>query len=710
MKRLLLITVTVMMTSLASLADVTINSTNFPDANFRSYLMSQYPSGYITTAQLNARDSLNLMSKRISDLKGVEYFTQLTYLNCYSNYLTSIDVSSNTKLKYLNVAYNRLTSINVTANTALEQLYLQSNQLTELNANNLSRLRTLWVFDNSTLTYLKCIRNNLSNFDVAGCTALTELRCYENSLLSTIKGLADCTAITHLDCEDCAITDLSAVNSMSNLKTLLCRNNHLTTLTVTNKYNLTSIRANGNTMLTKLDCNSCALTSLSIGDCTAMTELSCYNNSNLGELTGLASCTALKKLVCYSCALTDLSALNSIASLTNLVCSGNKLTSLTLINKPNLSQLWVDDNTLLTRVDCNNNNLTNFNVTGCTQLDSLNCRGNGRLASITGLADCANLRSINCNSCALTNLDGLAGKTRLQRVSCSLNHLESLDFTGCNSLNTVICVINEILEYGMSTLVNSLPTRPSSSPGTLIAMYNGPEENNDLTDELAIEAYNKHWGVFASVGSGIEPIVSLDKALNQEGGDIHFTTGGDYPWVLAIDAEGRIYAKSSNEAVSNSTSTLTATVNVTMPNVFLITVFKAMGEGSTYGIYDECRFSIDGNEVYSFGDLLGDCWNTNSASLSMGVHTLTWTYTKDNTVNPVGDFFAVDEVYLEMRAQRGDVNNDGSVSIADVTALIDYLLSGDSSAINWNAADMNGDTDVSISDVTELIDYLLSGK
>ena len=57
----------------------------------------------------------------------------------------------------------------------------------------------------------------------------------------------------------------------------------------------------------------------------------------------------------------------------------------------------------------------------------------------------------------------------------------------------------------------------------------------------------------------------------------------------------------------------------------------------------------------------------------------------------------------------GDVNDDGSVNIADVTALIDYLLRGEDSAINLTAADCNKDDRVDISDVTALIDYLLRG-
>ena len=59
---------------------------------------------------------------------------------------------------------------------------------------------------------------------------------------------------------------------------------------------------------------------------------------------------------------------------------------------------------------------------------------------------------------------------------------------------------------------------------------------------------------------------------------------------------------------------------------------------------------------------------------------------------------------------RGDVNDDLDVNIADVTALIDYLLNGDASVINPDAADCNLDASINISDVTVLIDYLLSGS
>ena len=58
---------------------------------------------------------------------------------------------------------------------------------------------------------------------------------------------------------------------------------------------------------------------------------------------------------------------------------------------------------------------------------------------------------------------------------------------------------------------------------------------------------------------------------------------------------------------------------------------------------------------------------------------------------------------------RGDVDGDGNVNIADVTALIDYMLSGNASGVNLAAADCDQDGNVNISDVTTLINYLLSG-
>jgi len=55
---------------------------------------------------------------------------------------------------------------------------------------------------------------------------------------------------------------------------------------------------------------------------------------------------------------------------------------------------------------------------------------------------------------------------------------------------------------------------------------------------------------------------------------------------------------------------------------------------------------------------------------------------------------------------RGDVDGNNEVGIADVTALIDILVSGAEAPA---AADCNLDNEVGIADVTALVDYLVKG-
>ncbi len=59
---------------------------------------------------------------------------------------------------------------------------------------------------------------------------------------------------------------------------------------------------------------------------------------------------------------------------------------------------------------------------------------------------------------------------------------------------------------------------------------------------------------------------------------------------------------------------------------------------------------------------------------------------------------------------RGDVDNDGIVNIADVTALVDYVLTHNVAGINIAAADCDQDGEVSIADITALVDYILAGN
>lgn len=67
----------------------------------------------------------------------------------------------------------------------------------------------------------------------------------------------------------------------------------------------------------------------------------------------------------------------------------------------------------------------------------------------------------------------------------------------------------------------------------------------------------------------------------------------------------------------------------------------------------------------------------------------------------------VTEIGYTYERMLGDANGDANISIADVTALINFLLSGDPTGFYEVNADINEDGKTSIADVTSLISMLL---
>ena len=168
---------------------VEINKTNFPDENFRNWVLSQPygQDGVLTDEEIANVSMIDVYHKGIQSLKGIEFFTSLTWLRCYGNQLTTLDVSKNTSLSLLHCMNNRLTTLNVSNLRALENLCCQENQLT-----------TLDVSGCAALTGLMCDDNQLTTLDVSGCTALTTISCNHNQL--TTLDLSETTALTYLSC------------------------------------------------------------------------------------------------------------------------------------------------------------------------------------------------------------------------------------------------------------------------------------------------------------------------------------------------------------------------------------------------------------------------------------------------------------------------------------------------------------------------------
>jgi len=78
------------------------------------------------------------------------------------------------------------------------------------------------------------------------------------------------------------------------------------------------------------------------------------------------------------------------------------------------------------------------------------------------------------------------------------------------------------------------------------------------------------------------------------------------------------------------------------------------------------------------------------------------------TLYLTGGKLIVEKWTEQQDVMRGDVNMDGTIDIADVTTLIDYLLNADATGISLANADCDKDGNVGIADTTALIDYLLN--
>ena len=85
---------------------------NIPDANFKNYLVNNIAINTNGDSEIQVSEAsafsgtINCSNQNISDLTGIEAFTTLITLYCTDNYLTSLDVSSNTSLIHLSCYIN----------------------------------------------------------------------------------------------------------------------------------------------------------------------------------------------------------------------------------------------------------------------------------------------------------------------------------------------------------------------------------------------------------------------------------------------------------------------------------------------------------------------------------------------------------------------------------------------------------------------------
>lgn len=152
---------------------------NIPDANFKAYLVGNAAINTNLDSEIQCSEAtaftsqIWIQAQGITDLTGIEAFTNLTSLNCNSNSLTVIDVSNNTSLAILNIAGNSINTLDISSNTALSELVCDYNDISTLDVSNNSNLTKLYVSDNL-----------LTSLDVSNNTQLIELGCESNNLIT----------------------------------------------------------------------------------------------------------------------------------------------------------------------------------------------------------------------------------------------------------------------------------------------------------------------------------------------------------------------------------------------------------------------------------------------------------------------------------------------------------------------------------------------
>ena len=275
-------------------------------------------------------------------------------------------------------------------------------------------------------------------------TNLDTLVCFDNQL--TTLDLSKNINLTHLYCSENDLVSLD-VSKNINLVELSCSGNELTSLDVSN-----------NTKLEDLECFDNKLTSLDLSKNVNLVELGCHAN-NLTSLD-ISNNTKLKGIMCGENPLTNLDVSKNV-NLTYLSCESSQLTSLDVSNNTNLTSLHcahnkitnldISKNTKLEVLYCEDNQLTSLDVSKNTELETLVCECN----MLTSLDVSNNLKLVvlDCASNQLTGLD-VSKNIKLDELYCATNNLTSLDLSAIKDMHFLFCEKNPIEELDISNNPN----------------------------------------------------------------------------------------------------------------------------------------------------------------------------------------------------------------------------------------------------------------
>ena len=427
---------------------VEINETNFPDENFRNFLLEQDygKDGFLMDTELATVTDLDLTTMNIRKLDGIGFFTDLTRLICQANILNKLDVTKNTKLTILNCSMNGLSELDLSHNTALTALACSNNSLSTLDFSH-----------NTALTSVSCEGNRIRGDGMA--TLVNSLPASEGGVLYVIDD--------H-NSNDNTITTAQAKIAMDKGWTVKKFNDAwqpeeyagFDPIAI-DETNFPS--ANFRDFVKAKAINTDEDDYLSEREVKAVTVMDLIGKG-ISNLKGIEYFTALQELSCYG---NDISTLDfsKNTALTKLICGNHSLTSLN-----------VSANTALTKLDCSASNLTSLDVSNNTALKELVCYNN-----------------------SLTSLD-VSANTALEILRCEYNSLTSLKVSTTNTALTFVCCYgNQISGTAMTNLVNGLPSVTGDSGFNVCDDTHTPD--NVITAAQVKIATDKGWMVLKFNGS-----------------------------------------------------------------------------------------------------------------------------------------------------------------------------------------------------------------
>ena len=348
-----------------------INAENFPDNAFREYISKNFDSdkdNALSKQEIAEARKIDAPKKEIKNLKGIEYFTNLTEINLNNNHIKHVDLSNNVNLEALYLADNNLTSLDVKNNTALISLDVSSlivadsrNNLTFLDISNNhalrmlnvknNRLAELDISNNANLVELNASGNKLTAIDVSKNNALRILNVNNNQIAAL--DVSNNAKLTELDAGSNKLTALDVsnntalvkLNAASNtLKKIDLSKNTLLQELYLSENNLQTVDVTHNTALTILELHGCGLTGLDVTKNTALVSL--YISLNSFSELDVSKNTALERIYMLNNKTSIALDLTNNPNVSYLAFEHSKITGLKLGNKPKLRILRLIDNYL----------------------------------------------------------------------------------------------------------------------------------------------------------------------------------------------------------------------------------------------------------------------------------------------------------------------------------------------------------------------------